>query len=303
MAHDHAHAPANYNRAFAIGVGLNLAYIVVEVIAGLRIDSISLLADAGHNTSDVLSLLLAWGASYLATLPSSQRRTYGLRKTSVLASLANALLLLIAIGAIAWESIRRFSHPQPVPGGTVMSVASIGVLINTATALLFLKGRQGDINIRGAYLHMAADAGVSVGVVLAGLAISLTGLLWIDPVVSLLIVVVIALGTWGLLRDSANLALDAVPEGIDPRAVRAYFETLPGVAEVHDLHIWAMSTTETALTAHLVKPEIGEGDNYLAQIADELHERFEIGHCTIQLERTAACASCDELVRSPIPRR
>ncbi len=294
MAHDHSHAPANYNKAFAFGVALNVIYIIVEVIAGLMINSIALLADAGHNTSDVVSLLLAWGASYLTALPPSKRRTYGLRKTSVLASLTNAIILLIAIGAIAWEAIRRFAHPQAIPGGTVMWVAGVGVVINTATALLFLKGRKGDINIRGAYLHMAADAGVSVGVVLAGLAISLTGLLWIDPLVSLLIVLVIAIGTWGLLRDSVNLAMDAVPEGIDPEAVRHHLGQQPDVTEVHDLHIWAMSTTETALTAHVVKSRRDDDDAFLARVANELHHKFEIGHTTIQLETSGGCESCDQ---------
>ncbi|MGI8436310.1 MAG: cation diffusion facilitator family transporter [Chthoniobacterales bacterium] len=296
MAHDHSHAPADYNRAFALGVALNLAYIAVEVGVGFTINSIALLADAGHNTSDVLSLLLAWGASYLSQLPATKRRTYGLRKTSVLASLTNAILLLLAIGAIAWEAIRRFSEPHPVPGGTVMWVAGIGVVINTATALLFMKGRKGDINIRGAYLHMAADAGVSVGVVLAGLAIALTGLLWIDPVVSLLIVLVIAVGTWGLLRDSVNLAVDAVPGDIDPEAVRAHLGRQAGVTEVHDLHIWAMSTTETALTAHVVKPESDDADVFLARMAEELHEEFGIAHTTIQLEGVGGCDCCDQTV-------
>jgi cobalt-zinc-cadmium efflux system protein len=295
MTHNHSHSPASYNRAFAIGVTLNLVYIAVEVVAGFFANSIALLADAGHNTSDVVSLLLAWGASYLTTLPPSKRRTYGLRKTSILASLVNAIILLIAIGAIAWEAIRRFAHPEPTPGGTIMWVAGVGVVVNTLTALLFMKGRKGDINIRGAFLHMAADAGVSVGVVIAGLAISLTGLLWIDPLVSLLIVVVIAFGTWGLLRDSINLAMDAVPEGIDPQAVRKYLREQSGVTEVHDLHIWAMSTTETALTAHLVKPEREENeDEFLARTARELHDRFEIIHTTIQLERGGECDSCQE---------
>jgi cobalt-zinc-cadmium efflux system protein len=294
MAHDHSHAPANYNQAFALGVALNVLYVVVEVIVGLTIGSLSLVADAGHNTSDVVSLLLAWGASYLSQLPPTKRHTYGLRKSSILASLTNAVILLIAIGAIAWEAIRRFAHPQDIPGGTVMWVAGIGVVINTATALLFMKGRKGDINIRGAFLHMAADAGVSLGVVLAGLAISITRLGWIDPVVSLLIVLVIAIGTWGLLRDSVNLAMDAVPADIDPDSVREHLRTQPGVTEVHDLHIWAMSTTQTALTAHVVKPE-GEGeDEFLARMADELHDKFEIAHTTIQLERVGGCESCEQ---------
>jgi cobalt-zinc-cadmium efflux system protein len=287
MAHDHTHSgsPANYNKAFALGVALNLGYIVVEVIAGLTVHSLALLADAGHNASDVLSLLLAWGASYLSQTAPTRRRTYGLRGSSILASLANAIILLIAIGAIAWESIRRFGEPINVPGSTLMLVAAIGVLINGATALLFMKGRERDLNIRGAFLHMVADAGVSAGVILAGLAINLTGAHWIDPTVSLLIVVVIAIGTWGLLRDSLNLSLDAVPREIDPTAVEKYLLALPGVTKVHDLHIWAMSTTESALTAHLVKPGAEIDDALLAHICDELHDRFGICHATIQLEK------------------
>lgn len=294
MPHDHSHASANYDKAFAIGVALNVTYIVIEVVAGLGIKSVALLADAGHNTSDVLSLLLAWGASRLTRIPPTRRRTYGLRKTSVLASLTNAIILLVTIGAIAWEAIQRFSNPQQISGSTVMWVAGVGVAVNTATALLFVKGRKGDINIKGAFLHMAADAGVSAGVVLAGLAISLTGLLWIDPAVSLLIVVVIAVGTWGLLRDSLNLATDAVPEGIDPDAVRKYLREQAGVSDVHDLHIWAMSTTETALTAHLVQPEQEDEDDFLARVADDLHDKFGIVHTTIQLERRRGCRSCDQ---------
>src|SRR5205809_3611141 len=287
MARDHTHSegPANYNKAFALGVALNLGYIIVEVIAGVTVHSLALLADAGHNISDVLSLLLAWGAFYLGQTAPTKRHTYGLRGSSILASLANAIILLIAIGAIAWESIRRFSEPINVPGNTVMLVAGIGVLINGATALLFVKGRERDLNIKGAFLHMAADAGVSAGVILAGLAINLTGAQWIDPTVSLLIVVVIAVGTWGLLRDSVNLSLDAVPREIDPTLVENYLLTLSGVTKVHDLHIWAMSTTETALTAHLVKPDAEIDDALHTRICDELHQRFGIGHATIQLEK------------------
>lgn len=285
MAHDHTHSEhrPNYNKAFALGVALNLGYVVVEVIAGLTIHSLALLADAGHNISDVLSLLLAWSASYLSQTAPTRRHTYGLRSTSILASLANAIILLIAIGAIAWEAIRRFGEPTNVPGNTIMLVAAIGVLINGATALLFVKGR--DLNIKGAFLHMAADAGVSAGVILAGLAINLTGAQWIDPTVSLLIVVVIAVGTWGLLRDSLNLSLDAVPREINPTAVENYLLALSGVTKVHDLHIWAMSTTETALTAHLVKPDAEIDDALLAHICDDLQHRFGIGHATIQLEK------------------
>ncbi|QYM78248.1 cation diffusion facilitator family transporter [Horticoccus luteus] len=289
----HSHAPAHYNRAFAVGVTLNALYVVVELIAGFRIDSVALIADAGHNVSDVLSLLLAWGASYLAQRPPSRHHTYGLRKTSILASLTNAVLLLIAIGAIAWEALQRFAHPPPVTGGAMMWVAAIGVVVNTATALLFLRGRHSDINLRGAYLHMAADAAVSVGVVLAGFAILLTGALWIDPAISLVIVAVIGVGTWSLLRDSFRLATDAVPPGIDLPAVRRFLRDQPGVTDVHDLHIWAMSTTSTALTAHLVKPAPGDDDALLRHLGEALHEHFAIGHTTIQIERTAGpCSGC-----------
>lgn len=292
MAHEHSHGPANYNKAFAIGVGLNIAYVLVEAGFGWRTNSLALLADAGHNLSDVLSLLLAWAASYLAQIGPSARRTYGWRRSSIIAALLNALLLLVAIGGISWEAIRRFAEPAAVPGGIVMAVAGFGVLINTATALLFMKGRSRDLNIKGAFLHMAADAGVSAAVVLGGLAISLTGLVWIDPAMSLLVVAVIAIGTWGLLRDSVNLSLDAVPAGIDVGAVEQYLRELPGIVRVHDLHIWAMSTTESALTAHLVKPDGRIDDPLLQQIRTELHDRFEIEHMTIQLECGDGECSC-----------
>ena len=230
-------------------------------------------------------MLLAWGASYLTKTAPTKRHTYGLRSSSILASLVNAIILLVAMGAIGWEAVRRFAQPISVPGNPVMLVAAIGVLINGATALLFMKGRAHDLNIKGAFLHMAADAGVSAGVIIAGLAINLTGAQWIDPIVSLLIVIVVAIGTWGLLRDSINLSLAAVPSDIDPVAVEQYLSALPGVTKVHDLHIWAMSTTETALTAHLVKPDAEIDDGLLAHICDELHDRFGIGHATIQLEK------------------
>src|SRR5215467_504062 len=236
MSHDHGHAPANYDKAFAIGIVLNVGYVVVEAVFGLLANSLALVADAGHNLTDVLSLLLAWGASRLSRMQPTERYTYGLRSSSILASLVNAIILLIAIGAIAWEAIRRFNQPQETPGGTIMAVAALGVVINAATALLFVKGRESDLNIKGAFLHMAADAGVSLGVVIAGFAISQTGYYWIDPVTSLLIVAVIAIGTWGLLRDSARLALQAVPPGIDANEVMAYLAGLPRVVGVHDLH-------------------------------------------------------------------
>lgn len=281
----------SYTKAFAIGVGLNAAYIVVEVVAGLMSNSMALLADAGHNAGDVLSLLLAWGAGFLTQTLPTKHRTYGLRRTSILASLSNAILLLLAIGAIGWEAVLRLAHPQPVAANTLMWVAGVGVIVNTATALLFLKGRKEDLNIKSAFIHMAADAGVSAGVIAAGLAIKLTGLPWIDPVISLLIVVVIAFSTWGLLRDSINLSLDAVPRGIDPDEVGACLRELPGIVEVHDLHIWGMSTTQSALTAHLVKAD-GQLDNdFLAQVCKELHDRFGIEHVTLQLESGAMANS------------
>jgi cobalt-zinc-cadmium efflux system protein len=286
--HGHSHAPANFDRAFAVGAGLNLLFVAAEAAAGLFTHSLALLADAGHNLSDVLGLFLAWGAAVMARRAPTARRTYGLRKATILASLGNAALLLVAVGAIAWEAVRRLADPEPVQAGPVIVVAVIGVVINTATALMFMRGQKGDLNVRGAYLHMAADAAVSAGVVVAGLAMMWTGWLWLDPVVSLAIVVVIVAGTWSLLRDSLDLALDAAPRGLDTQAVRAWLERLPGVSEVHDLHIWAMSTTETALTAHLTRPRQtespAEADDFLHDACAGLHDRFGIGHATLQIE-------------------
>ena len=290
--HNHTHSHSDYNRAFAIGVALNVIYIVVEATYGFLAGSLALLADAGHNLSDVLGLLLAWGANYLVQRKPTERHTYGWRKSTILAALTNAIILLVAMGGIAWEAVRRFSDPSPVSGKTVIIVAAIGVVINTATALLFLSGRKTDLNIRGAFLHMAADAGVSAGVVLAGVVILATGWPWIDPVVSLTITAIILVGTWGLLRDSFNLALDAVPAGIDPEAVKTYLSDLPGVTGVHDLHIWAMSTSETALTVHLVKPDAGDDDALIEQASRELHDRFGIEHITIQWERRPELDHC-----------
>ncbi|GBE93774.1 cation diffusion facilitator family transporter [Nostoc cycadae] len=280
----HEHGQGNYNRAFAIGTALNIGFVIVEAIYGYRANSLALVADAGHNLSDVLGLLLAWGASALTQRPPTRRHTYGLRRSSILAALINALVLLLAMGAIAWEAVRRFSEPSSVSGGTVIGVAVVGIIINTVTALMFMSGRQKDLNIRGAFLHMAADAGVSLGVVLAGIAIVFTGWLWFDPVVSLIIVVVVVVGTWQLLKDSLNLALDAVPAGIEPLAVRTYLAELRNVAGVHDLHIWGMSTTETALTAHLVMPTGHPGDAFLVQVNRELQDHFGIEHTTFQIE-------------------
>ena len=283
--HGHRHAPASFGRAFAIGVGLNAAYVILEVVFGLFAHSIALVADAGHNVGDVLSLVLAWVASMLVRRAPSGKRTYGWRRSSILAALINAVILLATMGGIAWEAIRRFGHGSTVEGTTVIWVAAIGILINGTTALLFMSGRKGDINIRAAFVHMAADAGLAAGVVVAGIAILLTGRDWIDPAASLVIVAVVLYETWGLLRDSVNLALDAVPEGIEIESVRSYLMSLPGVAAVHDLHIWAMSTTETALTAHLVVPALdGSADALLCEATDGLHERFEIVHPTLQVE-------------------
>ena len=282
--HGHDHGVSNFNRAFAIGIGLNLGFVVVEVVFGWLSNSVALLADAGHNASDVLSLMLAWGASVLARRRPSHRHTYGMRGSTVLVSLFNALLLLLAMGGITWETLQRLHHPEPIVGSTMITVAAVGIVINTATALMFLSGRKQDLNLRGAFLHMAADAGVSLGVVIAGVAIVLTGWQWLDPAISLLIVAVVIVGTWDLLKNSVNLALDAVPEGIQPQTVRAYLASYPGVTQIHDLHIWGMSTTETALTAHLVMPTGHPGDEVLHQICHQLHDRFGIEHTTLQIE-------------------
>ena len=293
--HDHAPAQGSHGRAFAIGILLNSAFVLVEATFGLLSGSMALVADAGHNLSDVLSLLIAWGASVMAARPASARFTYGLKSSTILAALANAALLLVAIGAILFETLHRLFNPAPVEGFTMIVVAGIGIVINTATALMFMRGRKHDINIRGAFLHMAADALVSVGVVVAGVAILLTGALWIDPVTSLIIVAVIAWGTWGLLKDSVKMSLLAVPDTIDEGEVRGYLSGLPGVGAVHDLHIWPMSTTETALTAHLVMPQGHPGDPFLHDIAHELEHRFRIGHATMQVEtspHTHPCMDC-----------
>lgn len=287
MANEHDHGTLNYNRAFAIGIVLNVVYVAVEAGYGFLVNSMALLADAGHNASDVISLLLAWGGYWLSHRQPTKQYTYGLRGSTILAALFNALLLLAAVGAITWESIRRLADPPAVPANTVMLVAGVGVVINLATTLLFLKGRKRDLNIRGAFLHMAADTAVSVGVVLGGLLILATGLQRIDPVLSLLIAAVIFVGTWGLLRDSVKLAVQAVPSGIDIDKVATYLRERPGVSEIHDLHVWALSTTESALTVHLVRPTHSDNpDEFLVETAQGLHEQFDIGHVTIQIERT-----------------
>lgn len=271
-------------RAFAIGVALNTAFVAVETGVGLWTGSLSLLADAGHNLSDVLALLLAWGAARLATRAPVGRRTYGMRKATILASLANAVLLLLAVGAIASESIHRLLRPAGVDADLVMLAAGLGVVVNGLTAMLFMRGSHADLNVRGAFLHMAADAGVSLAVVIGAFVMSRTGILWIDPVLGLVIAGVIVLGTWGLLRDSVDLAMDAAPRGIDVDAVRGYLEALPGVEGVHDLHVWALSTTETAMTAHVLRPRNVDADHFLMSASEGLRSRFRIGHATLQIE-------------------
>lgn len=294
--HHHHDTQPDYNRVFALAITLNLAFVVVEAVFGFLSQSLALVTDAGHNLSDVLGLLLAWGAAFLARKRPSPHRTYGYSRATILASLFSGLLLMGAVGAIGWEAVNRiFDPPQPA-GRTIMTVAAIGVLINTATALLFIAGKDRDLNIRGAFLHMAADAAVSVGVVVSGALILFFGLNWIDPVVSLVIAAVIFLSTWGLLRDSLNLAVDAVPREIDPAAVRQYLLGLAGVCNVHDLHIWALSTTESALTAHLVMERFPDGDNFLNEVAQELAHRFAINHPTIQLEHETGETACQQSV-------
>ena len=286
--HGHSHAPKSFGRAFAIGTALNMGFVIVEAAYGIIAGSMALLADAGHNLSDVLGLLIAWGAATAGRRSPKGRYTYGFRSSSILAAFLNALLLLVAIGVIAVEAIRRFSEPEPVAGGTVMIVAAIGIVINGATALLFMSGRKGDLNIKGAFLHMAADAAVSAGVVVAGFIILKTGLTWIDPVTSLVIVAVIAIGTWGLLRDSVNMSLQAAPPGLDPDEIGSFLRGQDGVQEIHDLHVWPMGTTETALTVHLLVPGGYPGDAYTARVAAGLKDKFGIDHATIQIETDAA---------------
>lgn len=289
--HGHSHAPKSFGRAFAIGISLNIIYVALEAVFGVITGSLALLADAGHNLSDVLGLVLAWGAIWLAAKPPGGIRTYGFKRAPILASLANAIILIVAVGAISWEAIGRFFTPEPIETGTVIWVAAAGVLVNGFTAFLFASGSKSDINIRGAYLHMAADAGVTVGVIIAAIVISFTGWDWIDPAVSLLIGIVILVGTWGLLRDSTRLAMDAVPAGIDIDEVRRLLEGADGVDEVHDLHIWALSTTETALTAHIVCAE-GYHRPLLTSLPEELQEHFKIGHTTLLIETADTAEKC-----------
>jgi cobalt-zinc-cadmium efflux system protein len=291
--HHHHHAPApGHGRAFALAIGVNSLFVAVEFVYGFIANSTALMADAGHNLSDVLGLVLAWSAAVLAKRAPSARYTYGLRSSSILAALGNAILLLLACGAIAWEALHRFTAPAPVEGITVSVVAAIGVAINGFSAWLFMAGSKGDLNIRGAYLHMAADAAISLGVVVSGLVIMGTGWTWLDPAVSLVIVLLIVLGTWSLLRESLRLVMAGVPDSVDAAAVGRFLAHQPGVSGVHDLHIWAMSTTETALTAHLVMPGGYPGDSAIDEIVRRLRHDFSIGHCTLQVEEGTSQHRC-----------
>jgi cobalt-zinc-cadmium efflux system protein len=285
-SHGHHHAlPADgKSRAFAIAVSLNLGIVVLQSVYGFIAHSTALLADAGHNLSDVLGLLLAWGALYLGRRQPSERYTYGWRGTSILASLANAVLLCAATGAIAWEAILRLQHPPAVGGIIVFAVAVAGLVINGFSAWLFVAGSKSDLNVRGAFLHMLGDAGVSAAVAISGLLILWTGWYWIDPVMSLIVVMVVLFGTWGLLRDSVKLALGAVPQQIDTTAITRYLAALPGVAEIHDLHIWGLSTTESSLTVHLTMPAGHPGDAFLDQISETLAAEYGVQHATIQID-------------------
>jgi cobalt-zinc-cadmium efflux system protein len=291
--HHHHHGdPVNNSRAFAWAIGLNTAFVAVEFSYGFMANSTALMADAGHNLSDVLGLTLAWGAAMLTRSAPNGRYTYGLRSSSILAALLNALLLMMACGAIGWEAVHRFSNPSPVAGMTVSVVAAIGVAINGLSAWLFLAGSKDDLNIRGAYQHMAADAAISLGVVLSGLAIMYTDWTWVDPAVSIVIVLLIVVSTWSLLRESLRLVLAAVPANVDAGKVEQFLQSQPGVSEMHDLHIWAMSTTETALTAHLVIPDGYPGDSAIDAIVARLKTDFAIHHCTLQVEQGTTVHDC-----------
>ena len=290
--HHHHGDSGTQGRAFVIAIALNSVFVAVEFFYGLVANSTALVADAGHNLSDVLGLLLAWGAMILARKPPNERYTYGLRSSSILAALANAMFLLVACGAIAWEAVQRFSQPPAVAGLTVTLVAALGIVVNGLSAWLFLKGSKGDLNVRGAYLHLAADAAVSLGVVISGLAIMFTGWYWLDPAVSLLIVLVIVAGTWRLLRESLQLSLNAVPKHINAPAVETWLRQRAGVAGVHDLHIWGMSTTESALTVHLVMPGGYPGDAFMDSVMRTLKERFSIQHSTLQVEQGTTDHAC-----------
>jgi cobalt-zinc-cadmium efflux system protein len=292
MSHNHQHDVKNYNQAFAVGILLNVVYVLIEAGYGLSINSLALIADSGHNLSDVAGLLLAWGASILSHKAKTEKRTYGYRKATVLASLFSAILLFFAIGGIAWEAINRILEPQPIEGVTIIVVAGIGVVINTLTALLFIKDQKTDLNIRGAFLHMAADAGISLAVVLAGILILYGGWLWVDPVISLFISVVIFFATWGLFRESINYSMDAVPQHIDSNGIKKYLTGLVHVVSIHDLHIWPLSTTEVALTVHVVVDVNHIDNDFLSNVQHHLHDEFKIEHSTIQVETLKYKSNC-----------
>lgn len=290
--HEHSHTAANYNAAFAIGIGLNIAFVAVEAFYGWKVNSLALLADAGHNLSDVIGLVLAWGGALASRLRPDARHTYGWKRASILAAFINAVLLLVAMGSLAWEAVHRLRSPQPIEGVTIMVVAGVGIVVNTITALLFMRGRERDLNIRGAFLHMAADALVSAGVVVAGGLALWLGWTWLDPVASLVIAAVIVAGTASLFRQSLHLLFDGVPASVDLHAVQALLESLPGVARVHDLHVWAMGTAEIAMTAHLVMPGGPADDAFLRDATEQLHDRFGIEHVTLQVMQVAFTRPC-----------
>lgn len=298
MTAGHEHSPghgqtaADFNAAFAVGIGLNMVFVAIEAFYGWTANSLALLADAGHNLSDVIGLVLAWGGALAGRLRPDARHTYGWKRASILGAFINALLLLVAMGSMAWEALHRLRSPAPIEGVTIMLVAGTGIVVNTATALLFMRGRARDLNIRGAFLHMAADALVSAGVVVAGGLALAYGWTWLDPLSSLVIAAVIVWGTWSLFRQSLHLLFDGVPESVDLHAVQALLQSLPGVSRVHDLHVWAMGTSELALTAQLVMPECHADDAFLRQATEQLHDRFEIGHVTIQVMRVPFTTPC-----------
>jgi len=293
QAHAHSHAPATFNRAFAIGIALNIAFVAIEAWYGWKVNSLALLADAGHNLSDVAGLVLAWGGALAGKLRPDARHTYGWKRASILAAFFNAMLLLVAMGSLAWEAVGRLGSPEATEGRTIIAVAAVGIVINTATALLFMRGRKDDLNIRGAFLHMAGDALVSLGVVIGGALYLWQGWAWIDPVMSLAIAVVIVLGTWSLFKQSLHLMFDGVPENVDLAAVRALLVGLPGVSDVHDLHVWAMGTSQTALTAHVVLNDQGADVSAMLHEAEhELHAHFGIRHVTLQVEPPAYARLC-----------
>ena len=287
MGSGHSHAPATFQRAFRIGIAINLMFVGVEAFFGWKINSLALLADAGHNLSDVAGLLLAWGGVFVSRLAATDRHTYGFRKVTILAAFANAMLLLVAMGSLGWEALNRFRSPQPIEGWTMIWVATSGIVINSLTAMLFWKGNHHDINIRGAFLHMVADAAVSAGVVAAGVLALVFGWIWIDPVLSIVIAIVIIVGTWNLLRQSLTLLFDGVPHHMDLAAIRECLRSLPGVERICDLHVWAMGTDQIALTAHLIRPGAYPDDSFFLSAERELHDRFEIEHVTLQVMQSA----------------